>query len=69
MRWKKAHHSRMMRLVSRHIYCTDGSSPTGPGWALIVIQMCLQARHSGIHAGMTTILCLTGLVYNDEGWA
>ena len=50
MRWKKAHHSRMMHLVSRHIYCTDGSSPTGPGWALIVIQMCLQARHSGIQS-------------------
>ena len=25
-----------------------------------------MALDSGIHAGMTSILCLTGLVYNDE---
>ena len=28
-----------------------------------------MALDSGIHAGMTTTLCLTGLVYNDESSA
>jgi hypothetical protein len=28
-----------------------------------------MALDSGIHAGMTTILCLTGFMCNDQNWS